>query len=75
MKNLFFTLVFVLVGHLGIANTSNAALDSFEDFGTCTITIEVFSEDGELLESITFTTDSSELSCRIQAAQIAVLGF
>lgn len=73
MKNLFFALAFVLTGHLGIANTSNSALEAAEDFGTCTITITFINEEGQT-ESITYTTfAASELDCRIQAARISIL--
>lgn len=73
-ENFIFALAFVLAGHLGIANTSNTALDSFEDFGTCTITINFFDDDGDLIGSTSWTTfASSELDCRIQAVEIDLL--
>lgn len=74
MKNVFFALAFMLIGTLSFANesensstnlneeeliTQTEVLNFDESLGDCTITVNAYNQDGELVYSNSFTIYAS----------------
>lgn len=72
MKNLFLALVFFVGTTMSFASSSNEIAE--EDFGTCTVTITFYDEDGNVTGTSTSTYWASDAThCAIITSQVAAL--
>ncbi len=74
MKKLFIMVAFVAGTIVSTASNFTNEIAYNEDFGSCTVTVTITNGDGEVVDTIVYQSyQSSELNCRIYAANIGLL--